>query len=312
MTSVKLATYDPKWQSKWESHYENALLLWQRAVDEMRAEGAIRQETKDAWIASIHGRQKVRKRQFETTADVARRIFNIVAGRAALMGENFDPKKAPEPESFESLRSIREFFKAEMDRIKSAVRAKKPSIAYSLPVLQEHDGTYFTARGTKLSTQAVHIPDLDGGFAMIVISEKVGDQRYVCLSGRAAPSRFRAKLPEIATVLSQRMFGEDDPQNIHFFVHHPIGFGPNGHEQFWRYDVRADLSGIFHMAGRNMHFTLPHAVAYKRFDDGKPESETMARVLAPGLDSADPEASIDGFIEAQEKAALKPRKPVFN
>lgn len=265
-SAATLSTYDPDWETKWTQQYERALDLWRQAVREMHEEGKVRAETKQEWRATLAFRHKARQRRDRTPADIARRVFNIVAGRAALLGERFDPDKAPNPESFGTIREVRLFLMEEMQRLKEAKSAKVLFTAYSLPVAPQWDQglPFHDGDSPSLYTQAVHIPDIDGGFDMMLRYEHKDEDLSISISSPMDPKRLRTHLPRVATLLMERMFAADDPMRVTFYVHHPVGQGPAGSEQFWKYDLRPDSLNRFHFAGRTMMPLVPHGIAYAR------------------------------------------------
>lgn len=309
--STRLSTYDPNWEKKWTEQYERLPELWRMAVSEINERGALSPQTKAEYVSAIRAMRRARQRKFETVADVASRMFNILAGRAALAGEKLPPP--PAPESFGSLREIREFFTEHATNIKQA-RARKRAdamVARSLPVMPRGEGAYFSgADGTDRITQAFLLPDVDNGFPMIVITETVGDERYIAISGRSSPTRFRAHLPKIATLLAQRLFAGEDPQTMHFFLHHPVGYGPRGHEQYWAYNLKPDLLGNFIMTGRYQMHMVPYAVARPSFADGLPLAETSILTLDKYFEYA---PGVEMQISKQERitASMTAKKPFW-
>ncbi len=278
MTNTQLASYNPHWERQYLEQYKKLPELWKQAVAEVRELGAMRRETKQAYVKTVADMRKARSCKFKTAADVASRVFNVLASRAVLNGaERIEP---PAPESFKTLADVRRFFVDEMARIKDARKRKNAPVSFGLPVLPKGEGAAFNGTGDhEKLTQAFFLPDVDGGFPFIVVTELVDDVRYVCVAGRSSSTRFRTHLPQIATLLAVRLFAGEDAGAMRFFVHHPIGFGPKGHEQYWAYDLRVDAQGRFHMAGRTRLDTVPYDVAYKNFADGKCEKETSIFTL---------------------------------
>ncbi len=275
MAAVNLSTYDPSWQTKWEDRYETGLELWRRALEEVREYGSMREETREAWRATITERRRIRKRSYATTGDVAKRIFNILSGRAFLAGYKMDAM--PDPEGFSSLREIREYFTDKMKDIRQARAMRKRPEVHPMPVLPRGEGPLFNGNEgpeAELITQAFYLPDLDNGLAVVVMAQRFEDETYICVSGKSTPTRLRTLMPQLARLLHERLFSQEDPNTLHFFVHHPLGHGENFTEQFWQYDLRPDARGAFHMAARRQLQMLPYAVANKAFMDGKPERET--------------------------------------
>jgi hypothetical protein len=303
MTAAKISNYDPLHQAKYEREYETAIELWRRAIQEKQEFGSIRAETRSAWIETIKNRRNIRRHAYATTSDVARKMFNILAARAAMAGHKMP--EMPNPDDFSSLREIREFFTDQMEGIKAARETRKRPVVNPMPVLPRGEGRIFNgvaAPEDELVTQAFYIPDLDNGFAVIVMSQRVGDDIYICLSGKSDPNRFRTLMPQLATLIHQRLFGESDPNNMHFFVHHPQGHGYRYQEQFWKYDVRPDARGAFRMAAREQVQMLPYGVAHKVFMDGLPERET--RMI--DLDKYWPyRAGVEMVVAKQEKISAR-------
>ena len=309
--STRLSTYDPHWEKKWNAQYDRLPELWRMAVSEVHEQGALSPQTKAEYVSAIRSMRRARQRKFETVADVASRMFNILAGRAALVGEKLPPP--PAPESFGSLREIREFFTEQATNIKQARvrRRAEAMVARTLPVMPKGEGAYFSgAENTDLITQAFFLPDVDNGFAMIVTTETVGDNRYIAIGGRSSPSRFRAHLPQIATLLAQRLFKGEEPQNMYFFVYHPVGYGPRGHEQYWAYDLKPDLLGNFIMAGRHQMHMLPYAVARPSFADGLPLEETSILPLDKYFEYA-PGVEMEVSTQERATARMKAGKPFW-
>ncbi len=311
MTAVELRTYDPLSQAKWESLDEAGKALWRQALEEMHEYGRARAETKSAWRATLRDRRKVRSRSYATTADVATRIMHVLECRAAL--NRCKLPAFPDPESFSSLREIRTFFTEQMQAIKDAriARSRRP-VARPLPVLPRGEGPFFADPEKKkvlpaeafglavhdnsiilkspitqksgqdagqLLTQAFFIPDIDNGFAVIVITQKIGAERFVCFSGKSAPARFRKFLPELATAVAERLFPEEDRNSMQFFVHHPVEYGERNDEQYWKYDLRPDARGDFRMAARQQMQVVPYAITNRQFVDQKSEAETSILTL---------------------------------
>ncbi len=291
MPPSQLLTYDPNSHEKFEANLQRLPVLWKQAVNEKREHGRILPETKTAYLGAIENMRRARKQQYKTTADVARRIFNILSAREYLSAVKSEER--PDPETFGSLKELREFFTREMERIKASRRARRPMTAFSLPVAPRDElGLPFgDGDNPQVITQGVYIPDIDGGFAMLVTVDRSHKGRLaVCVSGKSSPQRFRTHMPQIATLLKKRMFAGDDAQDMTFYVHHPVGIGPNAAEQFWIYDMRADSLNRFHYMGRNMVPLLPHGIAHPRFADGLEANETGAVTLdtlteyAPGVE----------------------------
>ncbi len=279
-----LSTYDPESESKYIAHHERLPAIWKRAVAEWRQEGRVDPRTKAEYVAVIDDMRRTRMKQYRTPADVAKRVFNIVAARAHMAGEK--TPDFPKAEEFKTLRSVREYLYAETVRIKKAQEARRAKWSpQALPILRKGEGVYFNGTNTfDAFSQAFLLPDIAGGVAFILTSERSDDARYICISSRRHPEKFDALLPQVASAIYERLFKSEDASEMQFFVHFPNGYGRDGGEQFWAVDLRPDARGQFNVMGRTPLPVVPYGIANKVFNDGKRENETAVLEIPKGYD----------------------------
>lgn len=297
-----LTTYDPDWEAKYIEQHERLPAIWQRAVSEVRELGKLSRETRAEYIGVIEMMRRVRQRQFRSPAEVAKRVFNIVSARAALAGEK--APQFPKAEEFKTLRDVREYLFGQTMQIKKAVEARKAKFCtQALPTAPKGEGAYFNGTNDfDAFSQAFQFPDIGvekrkvwvngkfteetsgSGEVFILTSERTDDARFISISTRRHPEKFEVLLPQLATALYKRLFKSEQIEEMQFFVHYPMGYGRNGAEQFWQFDLRPDARGNFTFHGKQAKAMVPYGISNKRMNDGRREDETEVITAGPDYD----------------------------
>ncbi|MBU6234508.1 MAG: hypothetical protein KGQ41_01575 [Alphaproteobacteria bacterium] len=298
-----LTTYDPNWEEKYIAEHERLPAIWQRAVAEVRELGKLSRETRAEYVGVLDTMRRMRQRQFKTPAQVASRMFNILSSRAVLAGEKIP--QFPKADEFKTLRQVREYLFEQTMQIKQAMAARKAKFStQALPVAPKGEGAAFNGTNDfDIFSQAFLLPDVGGGVPFILTSERMDDVRYICISSRRNPEKFEAILPEVASAVYERLFKAEDAADMQFFVHYPTGYGRDGGEQYWAFDLRPDARGQFTIHGRKPLPMVPYGIANKRMNDGEREGDTAVMELPKGYDPYI--ASWAAGFEAQQHAVTE-------
>lgn len=302
-----LTTYDPNWEAEYIRQHERLPAIWQRAVAEWREAGRVNPNTKAEYIGVIETMRRTRQRQYRTPAEVAKRVFNIVSARATLAGEKVP--QFPKAEEFKTIKDVRDFLQEQTLLIKKAQAARRSKwCPQTLPVLPKGEGDVFNGTNNfDVFSQAVYLPDVAGGTAFILTSERIDDTRVICLSSRRHPEKFFGILPQVANAVYERLFkSSEEASDMQFFVHYPHGYGRNGGEEFWRLDLRPDARGQFTIHGMQPMPMVPYGIANKRMNDGEREGQSAVLEVPRGYDPYI--ASWASGFEAQQFAITQQRR----